>query len=489
MDAGRGNYVAGEWVSCAGGRTYARENPAAPARLIGHFPDSSPDDARLAARSASDAFPEWSARPANARADVIAAAAALLRERQDKIAAVLTAEEGKPLTRARAEIGRAAEALGYFAQSALRTAGDSIPSTRPGVVLSVRTEPIGPFLAITPFNFPAFVTALKLGPALASGNTVVWKPSPYTPLTSIAVTEAFADAGLPAGVLNLVLGGSSELGQSLVDEPAIAGISFTGSTTVGLEVGRRAAARHVRVQQEMGGKNVLAVASDCDLRWAAEIACESSFGESGQKCTASGLVVVDKRRGDEFLAEVETIMTRMSMGDGTEPGTDIGPLIDRRALSRANELIDRAADEGAAIELADRVATGGATEGGYFFAPLVARLPVGDNVLKRQEAFAPIMALVLADDLLAESLALVRASHMGLSASILTDSLSVAHEFASHIPAGLVGINLPTTGVEYQAPFGGWNNSGGPFPEAGPRAFEFYTRTKTVAVSGGAQPT
>jgi alpha-ketoglutaric semialdehyde dehydrogenase len=280
-----------------------------------------------------------------------------------------------------------------------------------------------------------------------------------------------------------VTGGSAELGQSLVDEPAIAGVSFTGSTSAGLDVGRRAAARHARVQQEMGGKNVLAVAADCDIRRAAEIACESSFGESGQKCTASGLVVVDRRRGDDFLAEVERILAGTTMGDGAEPGTDIGPLVDKRALSRANALIERATDDGAVIELAGCAQSAAAAGDGYFFAPRVARLPAGDNVLKRQEAFAPIMAVVLADDVLDESVALISDSRLGLSAAILTDSLAAGHAFARRVPAGMVSINLPTTGVEYQAPFGGWNQSGGPFPEAGPRAFEFYTRTKTVAIS------
>jgi acyl-CoA reductase-like NAD-dependent aldehyde dehydrogenase len=477
------NYIAGTWVSASDGRVYERENPAAPVQKIGQFPDSSPADARLAADAATRAFPQWSARLPDVRAEIVAAAAALLRERQDKIAAVLTAEEGKPLSRARGEVARAADSLAYFAQTALRLHGETLPSTRPGVDISVRVEPIGPFLAITPFNFPAFVTVLKLGPALACGNTVVWKPSPHTPLTSVAIMEAFSDAGLPPGVLNLVMGGSAELGQSLVDEPAIVGVSFTGSTGVGLDVGRRAAARHARVLQEMGGKNVLAVAADCDVRRAAEIACESSFGESGQKCTASGLVVVDRRRGDDFLAEVERILASTTMGDGAQPGTDIGPLVDERALVRANELIERAAEDGAVIELAGCAQGAGAANGGYFFAPRVARLPAGDNVLRRQEAFAPIMALVLADDVLDESIAIVSDSRLGLSASLLTDSLSAAHAFARRVPAGMVSVNLPTTGVEYQAPFGGWNQSGGPFTEAGPHAFAFYTRSKTVAIS------
>ena len=477
------NLIAGERVGSVDGRTYERENPADPSILIGAFPDSAPPDARRAARAAREAFAAWAAASAQHRAEIITTAAGLLRERRADIAGKLTAEEGKPLVRAEGEVLRAAEALTYFAHGALRVAGQTIPSTRPGVVLSTYVEPLGPFLAITPFNFPLFVTALKLGPALASGNTVVWKPSPHVPLVSIALAAAFTDAGLPGGVLNLVMGGTAELGRSLVDEPDIVGVSFTGSTAVGLDVGRRAAGRHIRAQQEMGGKNVLVVTADCDIRRAAEIACESSFGESGQKCTASGLVVVDKRRGDEFLAETERILGGMTMGDGADPATDLGPLVDRGAVSRADRLLDQAVESGAVSELAG-CGRSTANGNGYFFAPRVLRLPEGDNVLKRQETFAPVLAVALADDVIEDGLAMARDSQMGLSAAILTNSLDLAHEFVRRVPTGLVNVNLPTTGVEYRAPFGGWNLSGGPFPEAGDRAHEFYTRSKTVAASG-----
>ncbi len=477
------NFIAGEWVGSLDGRTYQRENPAAPAISIGSFPDSAPADAARAASAAREAFDAWAATPAQHRAEIIAGAAGLLRERSADIAGKLTAEEGKPLARATGEVLRAAEALTYFAHGALRAGGRTLPSGRPGVTVSTVVEPLGPFLAITPFNFPLFVTAMKLGPALASGDTVVWKPSPHVPLVSMALTQAFVDAGLPDGVLNLVMGGTAELGRSLVDDPDIVGVSFTGSTAVGLDVGRRAAARHIRVQQELGGKNVLVVAADCDIRRAAEIACESSFGESGQKCTAAGVVVVDKRRGDEFLAEVERLLAGLTMGDPAAPGTDLGPLIDRNAVHRADRLLTEAIESGAVSELSG-CGGSGATGDGYFFAPRVLRLPESDNVLKRQELFAPVLALSLADDVLAAGVAMAADSQMGLSASILTERLDLAHAFARRVPAGLVNVNLPTTGVEYQAPFGGWNLSGGPFPEAGDRAHEFYTRSKTVAVSG-----
>jgi acyl-CoA reductase-like NAD-dependent aldehyde dehydrogenase len=478
------NYIAGEWMKSVEGRTYERENPARPSELIGEFPESTSADAVLAAQAAARAFPGWSTQPVQARVDALVRTAVLLVERQEQMAAQLTAEEGKPLIRARGEVVRTAEALTYLAHGALRAGGQTLPSTRAGVALSTYVEPVGPFLAITPFNFPLFVTVLKLGPALAAGNTVVWKPSPHTPLVSIALMQAFVDAGLPHGVLNLVMGGTAELGQSLVDADPIVGVSFTGSTAVGLDVGRRGAARHIRVQQEMGGKNLLVVGPDYDVQHAAEIACDSAFGESGQKCTAAGLVVVDKRRADDFLAAVEWILAITRVGDGAEPGTEVGPLVELRAMQRADDLLVRAIAGGAVCELMGPGVSTGAKDG-YFFAPRVARLPRGSNALKKEESFAPILSLAIADDVVDESLELARQSRMGLSAAILTHNLGLAHSFARRVPAGLVSINLPTTGVEYQAPFGGWNMSGGAFPEAGGRAHEFYTRTKTVAINPG----
>lgn len=476
------NYIAGEWSASGGGCTYERENPAVPHRVIGEYPESTPADGRRAADAARRAFGAWSGAPAAERTEILVRAADLILRRQTEIAAALTAEEGKPIGRARGEVARAAEALKYFAHGALRSGGQTMQSLRPGVRLATWREPIGPFLAITPFNFPLFIAALKLGPAMASGNTMVWKPSPHTPVVSVELMQAFVDAGLPGGVLNLVMGGSAELGQSLVEDPDIVGVSFTGSTAVGLDIGSRGAARHIRVQQEMGGKNVLVVADDCDLKRAAEVAAESSFGESGQKCTAAGLVVVDRRRGEEFLAEVESILKAMTLGDGADSGTDLGPLVDRTALHRANDLYDRAIDAGAVSELSG-CGTSAADADGYFFEPRVVRLPQGEHLLKTQEAFAPILSLVLADDVVDEGLSLVSQCGMGLSASILTDSLSAADDFSRRVSAGLVNVNLPTTGVEYQAAFGGWNLSGGPFPEGGAGAEEFYVRTKTVATA------
>jgi aldehyde dehydrogenase (NAD+) len=473
------NYIDGSWSEVD--ESYSRENPADVGDVVGTFPESSVEDAARAAAAAHDAFPGWRDSAALQRAEILRRAAGLLRERSEDMEHALTREEGKPLAAARGEILRTADTVDYFSGAVLRTTGLTLPSIRPGVQIMTLREPVGPCLLITPFNFPAFVSSLKLGAALAAGNTVVWKPSPFTPRTSIEITRAFVDAGLPAGVLNLVVGTSPELGSALVDDERIRAISFTGSTHVGLAIGAQAARRHVRLQQEMGGKNVLVVNDDVDAAVAAAIACDGVFGESGQKCTATGLVAIRKERLDPFLEQVEHTMSALRVGNGLRADVTIGPLINARAVERAEELVETS------VRLGGTKAVGGAavvespTETGHFMDPCVVLVAGSDNPLRREEAFAPIMGVLAVDDL-AEAYELVEGSGYGLSASILTNQLDVALDFAHRAPAGVVSVNLPTTGVEFQAPFGGWNLSGGPFTEAGPSALDFYTRSKTLAI-------
>lgn len=477
------SYIDGGWVVEDAAPAFSRANPADTRDLIGRYRDADPEIGHLAALAAQRAYRAWANALPTDRARHLQQVATLLRERSAELARLLTREEGKPLDRALGEVGRAAEVFEYFAGAALRIQGATLPSIRPGVRLASVVEPVGPVLAITPFNFPLFVTALKLAAALVTGNTVVWKPSPHVPEISRALMAAFADTGLPDGVLNLVLGTSVELGRSLVADPIIQAISFTGSTAVGLEIGRGAAARHVRVQQEMGGKNLLVVAGDCDPLKAAEIACESSFGESGQKCTAAGIVLVDRAIADEFLAGVESVLGRWRLGPGLAGG-DIAPLIDDRSLGRAEALIDRTVAQGGTVELrGSAVVPGSDLSHGHFLAPHVLTLPPAPSPLRDEESFAPIMPVIIGADPLSDALGLVEANGMGLSAAILTQRIDLALDFAHRVPAGLVNVNLPTTGVEYQAPFGGWNLSGGPFPEAGSAGLTFYTRHKTIAIS------
>jgi aldehyde dehydrogenase (NAD+) len=481
------NVIGGRWQASHVGATYARVNPADPGDVIGHYPDSAAPDAAAAVHAAAEAFPGWRATSAAARSAVLLRAAADLRSRTDAVAAALTREEGKPLGRARGEVDRAADVLEYFAGAALRTGGSTLPSTRPGVALATAVEPLGPVLLITPFNFPLFISALKLGPALVAGNTVVWKPSPLVPESSMALLEALDVAGIPPGVVNLVHGTDPALGRALVDDPRIRGISFTGSTTVGLEIGAAAARRHVPVQQEMGGKNVLVVGPGYDARRAAAVAIESAFGESGQKCTAAGLVVVARRDYDDVLAAVEAALGDLVIGDGRAEGVDLGPLVSQSAAAKVAALVGEELQAGSHLELVGGVSDASRKPDGCYVDPHVVRLGDGNGgPLRSVEVFGPVMSVVVADDPLTTGLDLVAANGLGLSAALLTDRLGEAQAFLERAQAGLVSINLPTTGVEHQAAFGGWNLSGGPFPEGGPRALDFYTRVKTTAVFSAA---
>jgi aldehyde dehydrogenase (NAD+) len=478
------NFIDGRWQEAVGGATYRRTNPADSAEIIGGYPESAAVDAEAATVAAAAAFPRWRDMPAAERGAIALRAAAELRSRAEAIATALTREEGKPLARARAEVGRAADVFDYFAGAALRAGGATMPSTRVGVSLSTVIEPVGPVLLITPFNFPLFIAALKLGPALVAGNTVVWKPSPHVPESSIALAKAFEAAGIPPGVLNLVNGNAASLGRALVDDKRVRAISFTGSTAVGLDIGVRAAARHVRVQQEMGGKNVLIVGPGYDLGRAAAMAVESALGESGQKCTATGLVVVGKHEYETFLSEVESALAAMVIGDGSDPRVDLGPLIHSSAVDKASALIAEELRSGSVVEFSGCVNSASRSSRGCYVDPHVVRLSQsGDGPLRTVEAFAPILPIVPAEDVLSTGLDLIAASEMGLSASLLTERVDHAQTFLRLAQAGLVSINLPTTGVEYQASFGGWNLSGGLCPEAGAGALDFYTRTKTLAIS------
>ncbi|TWG98577.1 aldehyde dehydrogenase (NAD+) [Nocardioides sp. J9] len=462
---------------------FRRLNPARLSDVVGDFDDADAAAAEEAVVATTNAYPAWDATSITERAALLLRAAANLRQRADSIGAAITREEGKPLARAVGEVVRSAETLEYFAGSVLQPTGVTVPSLRPGVRLETRRHSLGPVLVVTPFNFPAFLAATKLGPALLWGNTVVWKPSPHVPVASSLVHRAFLDAGIPQGAVELVLTSDVETSRFLVAHDGLRAISFTGSTAVGLAIGRAAAERHVRIQQELGGKNVLAVARDVPVAEAAAVAVESAFGESGQKCTAAGLVVVDAAVYDDFMAQVEKEMSHLVLGEGVDPEVAIGPLIDAPALEHVHRLVEASVAAGARVELEGVGENRVRLEQGYFFVPRVVRLPSRLTPLQTEETFGPILTVVPSTDLIDDALALIRASRMGLSASVLTHDLRVAERFVAGAEAGLIGVNLPTTGVEFQVPFGGWNNSGGPFPEAGPSARDFYTRNKTVAVN------
>lgn len=468
------SYVDGEWA--AGTTALEDLNPARPSEVVACVRGA---DAQLAAgalTAARAAFPGWRDTPAPARGDVLRRAADLLEQRSDDVARDLAREEGKTLAEAFGETRRAVAILRYYAGQTLEPDGETYPSAG-GTFLYARREPVGAVLVVTPWNFPIAIPAWKIAPALAYGNAVVWKPAELVPLTAVHLTQALADAGLPHGVLNLVLGRSADVGDALIDGAPDA-LTFTGSNEVGRRLQLRAIERGAKVQLELGGKNPAVVLADADLDLAAEQIARGAFLSAGQKCTATSRVIVERPVLDPLAERLGRLAQAFRLGDPLDPDTTVGPLASRHQLERVNGYLELARADGGEV-----VAGGGDAEldGGYFVRPTVlAGLPA-DSAVVRDEIFGPVAALLPADSY-DEALALANDTPYGLCATVFTRSLSLALRFARDARAGVVKINQESAGLELQAPFGGTKASSSGSREQGKAAREFFTEWKTVYV-------
>jgi alpha-ketoglutaric semialdehyde dehydrogenase len=469
------NLIAGDWVPAISGRTYERRNPAAPSELVGQFPDSGRADVRVAAEAAQAALAGWSARRGAERAWVLAAAAGLAHERADEIARDMTRETGKPLREARAEAARLAATLRYFAADGWFPSGEVYgQSLTAGQVYTLR-RPVGVVGLITPWNFPVAIPAWKLAPALVAGNTVVLKPSEEAPLSAIHLARCLVDAGLPAGVLNVVIGRGAEAGAELLTRPEVRAISFTGSAEVGRRVREAATAVGKRVQLELGGQNPMVVMGDADLGRAVEAAYAGAFLAAGQKCTATRRIFVQQDVYDEFRERLLERMSRAVIGDPTDPRTELGPLINRRQYDTVLEAIEQGRRQGGEL------LTGGEHRGddGYFVSPTLFESVDDTAELARREVFGPVASL-LRFATLDEALARANGVEYGLSAAIFTSALATAQRFVGAVQAGVIHVNSATTGAEVYVPFGGIKASGWGPHEQGRAAIEFYTDVATV---------
>jgi acyl-CoA reductase-like NAD-dependent aldehyde dehydrogenase len=468
------NLIAGEWVPAITGRTYERRNPAAPSELLGHFPDSGRADVAAGAEAARFAFAAWSARRGAVRATVLAAAAELALERADEIAHDMTRETGKPLREARAEAARLATTLRYFAADAWFPHGELYgQSLTAGQVYTLR-RPVGVVGLITPWNFPLAIPAWKLAPALVAGNTVVLKPSEAAPASAIHLARCLVDAGLPPGVLNLVIGRGAEAGAELVTRPEVRAISFTGSAQVGRRVRDDATALGKRVQLELGGQNPLVVMADADLGRAVEAAYAGAYFAAGQKCTATRRILVQHEVYDEFRERLLERIGRAVIGDPTDPRTEIGPLVNRRQYDAVLGAIEQGRRQGGEL------LTGGEHGGdGYYVSPTLFENVDDAAELVRAEVFGPVASL-FAFATLDEALARANDVEYGLSAAIFTSALATAQRFVGAVQAGVVHVNSMTTGAEVYVPFGGIKASGWGPHEQGRAALEFYTDVATI---------
>ena len=475
------NWIAGEWVDASDGATFPNTNPANPGDVIGAFPSATLEDARRAIAAAQAALPGWAATPPPARGAILDRASRIIDERLDEIATALTREEGKTLAESRAEAARARDIFRYYGGEGWRIGGEVLPSSAPDELLYTRREPLGVVSIITPWNFPAAIPAWKIAPALICGNAVLFKPASYAPHTGLLLVEALVQAGLPGGVLNFITGSGSVVGDEMVTNPRVNGVSFTGSYDVGTGVYAKAVKNMTRVQLEMGGKNPTVVLSDADLQLAVELVVKGGFGLTGQACTATSRVIVEQRVADDFVRALAQAADGLVVGDGLDSRTQMGPAVSQEQMETDLHYVRLGQQEGA------KLVAGGAQVGGdgFYVRPTVFDHVEPSMRIAQEEIFGPVVGVIRAVDF-DDALAKANDVGYGLTAGVVTNDLRKAFAFANRVEAGVVKINEPTTGVALQAPFGGFkHSSANTFKEQGRAALEFYTRLKTVYVGHG----
>ncbi|HYC73827.1 aldehyde dehydrogenase family protein [Brevundimonas sp.] len=472
------HWINGEKV--ADGRPSESLNPSDTRDLVARTPDGGVDEVNAAVAAARAAFPAWSEASPEVRSDILDKAGTLVMERREQLGRLLSREEGKTLPEGIGETVRAGRILKYFAGEALRLHGRNLASVRPGVEIQTYRQAVGVFGLITPWNFPVAIPAWKAAPALAFGNTVVMKPAGPTPATAEALVAILHEAGLPGGVLNLVIGRGG-VGQAIVDHPDVAGISFTGSQGVGAGVAAGAVRRQARVQLEMGGKNPLIVLDDADLERAVMIALDGSYYATGQRCTASSRLIVQDGIHDRFVEALAEKVAALRVGAALDPDTQIGPAVSEDQRETSYRYIDIARGEGG------RIVTGGerltlAAPGWYVQPTLIADTDAKSRI-NNEEVFGPVASTIRVKDY-EEALEIANGVEFGLSAGIVTSSLKHARDFQRRAKAGMTMVNLPTAGVDYHVPFGGSKSSSYGPREQGFAAVEFFTQTKTSYSAG-----
>ena len=471
------NFIDGSWVPAASGSVFERRNPADPSDVVGTFPASGPADVSAAVDALEKAAPEWAATSPERRAAILGSAADHLESRAAELIAELVREEGKTVAEAKMEVGRTPANLRFYAGEATRTLGATYPAAGPNLVYTLR-EPVGIVGAITPWNFPLNIPSRKVGPALAAGNPLLFKPSEITPLMGQRLVEALLAGGLPPAAIALIQGDGTA-GAAIAADSRVAAVTFTGSTHVGRLIHSQVGPER-RVQLEMGGKNPVVVTADTDLDSAAALIVKGGFGLSGQACTGTSRVIALDAIHDALLDKVVTKTEALQVGPGSQPGVDMGPLASAAQLEKFLDYVRIGTVEGATLRC------GGTTVGdhGFFVRPAVFADAQPTMRIVREEVFGPLIAFQRAASL-DEAMDLANATEYGLSAAIVTDDLAAAIHFAHRSKSGLVKINQPTTGMAMNAPFGGYKaSSTQTFKEqAGESMMDFYTLEKTVYVN------
>jgi len=471
------NYINGQWVK--GQSTFENRNPANTDQVVGMFAKAAAKDVEDAANAAAAALPAWSSMSGPARGAILYKAADILDQRFENVAADMTREEGKTLPEAKGEVRRSINIFRYFAGEGARLPGMLVPSERDRVHMFALRKPIGVVGLVTPWNFPSAIPAWKLAPALICGNTVVLKPASAAPLSAWRLVEALHEAGIPKGVVNFVAGSGGELGNALVNAGPVKAVSFTGSCEIGNWLHGEASKRRLRIQLEMGGKNPTIVLADADFNSAVENVVNAAFFSTGQKCTATSRAIVEEPIYDKFVSAVVERTKKLKIGDGMQPGIEIGPCVDRGQMDTVLRYLEIGRKENGEPLCGGRRLTDGAFAKGYFVEPTVFADVQEEHTIAREEIFGPVLAIMRAKNF-DDAMRIANCIPFGLSSSIQTTNLTRAFEYIYRAEAGLLTVNLPSAGVEYQLPFGGTKDSSFGPKEQGPAALEFYSDYKTV---------
>ena len=474
------NFIGGKWVASASGRFFENRNPADADDLIGLFQESTPEDAERAIAAAARAYSDWRLVPAPRRAEILFRAGELIAGHKEAFARDMTREMGKVLEEARGDVQEAIDMTFFMAGEGRRMYGQTVPSElRDKFAMSIR-QPLGVCGVITPWNFPMAIPSWKIVPALVCGNTVVFKPSSLTPLSAIHFVKVLEEAGVPAGVVNVVTGGA-EVGTVLSTHDEIKVVSFTGSTTVGRLVNQNAAPGFKKVHLEMGGKNIIMVMDDAQLELAVEGCVWGGFGTTGQRCTAASRVVVHERVYDEFLAEFARRVKGLRVGNGAEDGVQMGPSISESQLSTVMKYVEIGRQEGATLVTGGRRLEGRQYARGWFHEPTIFGDVKPSMRIAREEIFGPVVSVMRCRSL-AEAVAIGNDVAYGLSASIYTRDINKAFAAMRDMYTGIFYVNAPTIGAEVHLPFGGTKATGNGHREAGIAALDVFSEWKSIYV-------
>ena len=468
-------YINGIWVKSESKEKFPSINPAKPKQILGYFQKANEDDVNRAVEAAENAFEKWSSMPPPKRGLILMKAAQLLREQKEELSKLVTIEMGKVIQEARGDVQEAIDTADYMAGEGRRMFGYTTPSELKDKFCMTIRRPIGVYGLITPWNFPIAIPAWKIFPALVCGNTIVFKPSSDTPLCALKLVEILEKVGLPKGVLNFVTGSGSETGMNIIEHEKIRGISFTGNRETGREILREAGVKKIGL--ELGGKNGIIIMDDADLDLALDGVIWSGYGTTGQRCTAASRIIVHKKIKQKFEKMLINRIKKLKLGNGLNPKTDVGPLINKTAQEKSRKYVEIGLNEGA------KLLTGGKIPkmSGFFFEPTLFTDCSVDMRIAQEEIFGPVISLMSVNDF-NEAIDVINSVEYGLSSSIYTSNIRNAFKSMENIEAGITYINSSTIGAETHLPFGGVKQTGNGTREGGWTAIEEFSEVKTIYV-------